>query len=635
MKQRRQEWKVWIALVAMFAMVVSACGDTPTEDSPVNNVGEDTGEEDTGEDDAGDPGDTEDPEDVDEPDDDPVCEPNVCGADACGMVDNGCGEQMDCGECEEVCEPTVTECPANSCGLVDNGCGESMFCGECNCLDGVPAEETCGVCGLGARVCGEGENGPGTCDMPDVEGITDDVCDSIVYVDVSGEAGTGTSTAPFNDFSTALELANGREIRTLVVAETPEDQPVETKLLIERGIQILGGYRADGWVRQPSKRSGIHVVGEERISVKTMTVSGVEDRVYIDSLVLSSGANYMKGGSLIGVSIVDSEDVVLHRVEALPGPGSVGDDGDDGQPGSHGSRGSSAPSNSSSSSLPADEVAVNEQCPGITSGGKGGKAGRYDEDFFGNIRYLAPTAGQARGDAAGGAPGVNGSPDGEDGDVGDHGEGRGEAGVGGVPSGALLHDVWIPGGEGGHGGEGAPGGGGAGGGGGLEKTISASFIIGSAGGGGGSGGCGGTGGEGGQPGGASFGLRVLRSHVTLSESSFVGNLGGAGGQGGEGGQGGVGGYGGNPAPNHCDSEGVCRDLAPNLGGLGGQGGRGAPGGHGGGGAGGDSYGVYCQDSTLVVGDDVSFVTRGGGQGGFSLGNPGEVGRAYENFGCDL
>ncbi|TXD33584.1 hypothetical protein FRC98_20360 [Lujinxingia vulgaris] len=631
MQKYMKGWTIWIALVAMMSMAASGCGDTPTEDSPVNNVGGDTGNEDTGDEDAGEPGDIED----DDSEDDPVCEPNVCGADECGMVDNGCGEQMDCGECEEVCEPTVTECPANSCGLIDNGCGESIFCGECNCLDGVPAEETCGVCGLGVRVCGEGENGPGTCDMPDVENITDDVCDSIVYFDAQGNSGSGTKAAPYHDFTTALEVATGRNVQTLVMAATPEDAPIEARLLINSGIQILGGYRADGWVRQPAGRTHIHYPEGRGIEVNTMSVYNVQERVYVDSLVFSSGANFTKSGSMVGVSIVDGSNVVLHRVEARPGPGSVGKDGEDGDVGANGSRGINAYTNTSTTSVPPNEVAITEQCPGVSDGGRGGKSGRYGRDLSGIFRYLSPTSGQTRGDAAGGARGESTSPAGGNGAYGDNAEGRGEAGAAGVAGGVLFYDVWTSEGFGSRGAVGAPGGGGAGGGGGYEKDVSPAYSVGSGGGGGGSGGCGGAGGEGGAPGGASFGLRVLRSNVTISESTFIGNLGGGGGAGGSGGLGGYGGYGGNPAQTHCDSEGVCRDLAPNLGGVGGRGGRGAPGGYGGGGAGGDSYGVYCHESTLVVENNVSFVARGGGQPGFSRGNPGEAGRAMESFGCDL
>src|SRR5690606_38214905 len=107
-----QGWKVWIALIAMMTMVASACGDTPTEESPTSDDREDVGgEEDTNEGDAG-------------------CEPSVtvCGADDCGMIDNGCGEELDCGECDGTCEPTVLSCPADSCGMVDNGCGEDLDC---------------------------------------------------------------------------------------------------------------------------------------------------------------------------------------------------------------------------------------------------------------------------------------------------------------------------------------------------------------------------------------------------------------------------------------------------------------------------------------------------------------------------
>ncbi len=91
------------------------------------------------------------------------CFPASCteiGA-SCGLVSDGCGGLMECGDCavgevcgasgfENVCcEPTTCEIQAATCGEMADGCGGILLCGEC------AADETCG--GGGPNVCGEGE----------------------------------------------------------------------------------------------------------------------------------------------------------------------------------------------------------------------------------------------------------------------------------------------------------------------------------------------------------------------------------------------------------------------------------------------------------------------------------------------
>ncbi|TXD32065.1 hypothetical protein FRC96_18885 [Lujinxingia vulgaris] len=638
MQHHMKGWTIWIALVAMMSMAASGCGDTPTDDTPVNNAGEDAGDEDTGDEDAGDPGDTEDPEDVDEPDEDPVCEPNVCGADACGMVDNGCGEQMDCGECEEVCEPTVAECPANSCGLIDNGCGESMFCGECNCLDGVPAEETCGVCGLGARVCGEGENGPGTCDEPGVPGLVDENCQAILYVNPAGAEGSGAPDSPRSNLQLALNDAESRFPAIVVVAETTEEQAVTGPILIPNGVVVLGGYRAANWQRQLEGRT--HIMTPTMAGdLEGLVAANITSPTVVENFNVRTANATTPGASTIGVKVQDSSELTLRRVDAIPGQpadGSHGQQGAAGNPGGPGGDGLIFNiSGNWTSHMPNEgngDGFANPECVGFAQNGKIGGRGYLLTSP--TATPLLPTAGTPSGDSLGGQPGTSYSRGGRAGQPGATSSEHGSMGESGEVGGYFENGQWRSTGNGLTGGDGGHGQGGAGGGG-SWKATSSNVYTGSAGGGGGSAGCGGKGGEGGGAGGASFGLVILNSTIVIDEGDFEGNGGANGGHGGAGGLGGEGGEGGFGTTEYCVDYDDCHPFHNFGGGRGGKGGNGANGGAGGGGAGGDSYGAYCAESTLTLEGGLSLEAGAGGLGGVSTGYSGPAGRSMESFGCDL
>ncbi len=104
-----------------------------------------------------------------------ACTPATCderGA-QCGLMDNGCGEIMDCGGCASpatcggggtpyVCEappcaPTTCEQEGKNCGQLPDGCGGELACGDCQ------PGQSCGAGGE-ANVCGEGTCVPRTCD---------------------------------------------------------------------------------------------------------------------------------------------------------------------------------------------------------------------------------------------------------------------------------------------------------------------------------------------------------------------------------------------------------------------------------------------------------------------------------------
>lgn len=74
----------------------------------------------------------------------PSCVPNpkVCSGMTCGTVDDGCGNQVECGgcsdggycisnQCIQTCLPNRLACQNLACGKVDDGCGHQIDCGTC------------------------------------------------------------------------------------------------------------------------------------------------------------------------------------------------------------------------------------------------------------------------------------------------------------------------------------------------------------------------------------------------------------------------------------------------------------------------------------------------------------------------
>ena len=82
-----------------------------------------------------------------------------CPANTCGMVDDGCGGQLDCGG------PKTCEQQGVACGLAEDGCGGVLDCGPCLCQNGVPVVEQCGEEGKGQVIC---DTPAGRCQLPQI-----------------------------------------------------------------------------------------------------------------------------------------------------------------------------------------------------------------------------------------------------------------------------------------------------------------------------------------------------------------------------------------------------------------------------------------------------------------------------------
>jgi hypothetical protein len=146
-----------LAAVALSATLASACGGGPSVSASGKKSGDDTGGAGggTGEGGEGAGGTTIIPPDE--------CEPKTCEdlEKNCGAVADGCGEIIQCGECEDghicgfktanvcstdddiddLCEKVSEDeaCDGKECGVEGDGCGGTYECGECG------RDEACGI----------------------------------------------------------------------------------------------------------------------------------------------------------------------------------------------------------------------------------------------------------------------------------------------------------------------------------------------------------------------------------------------------------------------------------------------------------------------------------------------------------
>lgn len=494
--------------------------------------------------------------------------------------------------------------------------------GETSCT--VP----CGVCGLGAASCSEGDR----CDHPleatppvgDFERL--DCRSQLIFVDdgYTGVTPDGTREAPFPKLETALQAAESRGAKAVVIGGSP--------LLIEiidvrNGVSIYGGF--DGYPtfrHNPAERPRLQV---ERSSVEkgalvALIARDISERTVVSGLTID---NWNLDGesdvSNIGAFLDRAPALIFDRMQIHAGHAGHGSDGADGRDskvaGADGAAG--------------QEMAHLHQktCPDSIAIAKGG-AGASPK---GQCEFLSKVTVLARGGDGGagseflsqdpGEDSLSGTEGGRDRD-GDDGAALERADDG--SNGGLVLRVEAEGrpratGYGGAGRHGRPGHGGAGGSSGpdhyrtIQGTDNVDCFFGAGGGGGGAGGCGGEGGRGGEAGGWSVGIAAANSDGFSVRNTRIrtgdGGDGGAGGLGGEGAPGGTGGKGGEGTQRMTRS-GNTIDF---TGFDGGDGGAGQHGGHGANGTGGASVGIWCDEGTgidLRIGTDA-----------FELGNPGAGG----------
>ena len=536
-------------------------------------------------------------------------------------------------EQEEACIPrTVEAVCASTCGVVSDGCDGMVQCEPCACEGGVPAQPVCGACGLGRSVCDEDQEV--TCVYPGDIPVDTFSCDQIVYVDPKEPMGGGTKEMPFNSYAAALQSFAADETGVIVMSEGVLNEP----LVLKSGVHVMAGYQNDstGWVRDDQAQVVFKPASSPDENEDTFGMIATEImRPTIVYGVQIEAPDAPPEKTSYGAYIKDATFLTLDHVLIKAGRGGAGRPGQDGADGADGGRGGAPhcmpdqiPGLNAVHNKPlGGRGGENAQCPDA-NGGRGGYGATHNQ-----AGAIKAHAGQnsADGKAMGGVAGdlnnststLNTGGDGENGplvmsDI-RHGE-RGQA------SWNLEEDRWVNQGRGSSGTDGVHGSGG-GGGGGAGDDRQWAWTVG--GGGGGAGGCGGKHGQGGGTGGASIGALVVRSNMTLENSTIQAQSGGKGGRGGVGGDGGQGGSGESGSFMACDFEPIMLKWRS---GHGGRGSGGSNGGDGGGGAGGASFGVLCEEGALTSrSSEISF--NEGGQGGESS-HPGEDGPSTGLVNCE-
>ncbi len=537
----------------------------------------------------------------------------------------------------DACVPSMTECSEDSCGQVDNGCGEMLDCGECPCESGTVQKVKCGTCGLGERTCGADETGVGSCVAPDVPGVSEDVDDGtcetrLIFVDGSAVAdGDGSRTAPLKKYSDAVASADAGDVIILGGQATFEEQ-----LSVKKRISVLGGFSsAPEFQWSASRRATFEVAAPDDDDVIGVEALDIDQDTVLAQVEVTT-ADAADGRTNYGAYVRDSTQLTMKDVEVRAGHGGNGADGGDGEAGADGEAGEDSVQHRGGGG----GAGTNGACPEADGGAAGVGSKRVS-----TILQTPDDGEDAASGAAGGEAGDGGLSDsskaGADGENGLTPSRGGDSGDYGVSGGVVVDDRWIPEGAGGDGADGPHGPGGAGGGGawhGPEYQDTQIYYDGPEGGAGGAGGCGGEGGAGGGPGAGSFGLFLVRSDVTLNNSTFEGGAGGIGGSGGSGGLGGSGAPGGRGTDSTRTGTQINGQFYYTTldwsSGDGGDGADGREGGHGGGGAGGVSYGAYCVESQPAVEGATEFVAGSSASGGQSPGSQGLDGISEDSHQCE-
>ena len=520
------------------------------------------------------------------------------------------------------CEPTLAQCPEDVCGVVDNGCGEELDCGTCACNDGVEVVSVCGPCGVGRTVCRDGESGVGECELPPLDDqLLQDLgsldCErSVLHVRNEVVNGAdGTKAKPFAKLPDAITAARSNpDARLILVAGG--DYPATGDIKISDGVSVIGGYDPQGFIYAPSEhKTEFLLTGRGTPALEGLVIENITEPTLVAHLTVRTTDGLAGHDYVAAVRVHNTRNVTLHSVTARAGnaldgiPGEVGAGGYDGADG--GSAGQTVVGGTTSPPT-AGQPLTSPICP-AAQGGAGGVGGRVNPSLPSEAGLDGePSLGGAGGGAGGYRTGATIKPRGDDGDSGTNGA-PGAQGEPGTLDFSFDNRLWVHSGTGSTGGVGADGIGG-GGGGGAASAKGATTYPGGSGGAGGNGGCGGQGGTGGSHGKSSFGLLASSNYsLRVINSTFAAGNGGDGATGGEGGMGGAAGAGGLGTTEFFDESGQSYPTMSLLGGHGGSGGVGGAGGNGGSGTGGFSVGALC-DAVFTESSGNEFVAGNAGAG---------------------
>jgi hypothetical protein len=407
-----------------------------------------------------------------------------------------------------------------------------------------------------------------------------------VFVSATGsDSADGSKGTPFATIEKAMETAKAAS-KIVLACNDAFTAPVSLTSA-HNGTKAYGGFKCSDWSYESAKKTSV-TPSAEGIALKLDGVSAV----HFEDFVFESKDANAPGSSSIAVFANASTNVTLRHVDIKAGKGAPGADG------------KLTPFtfpkqtdlNGKSAALTVGGGLKTCACPGgkQTIGGKGGDA-------------IVPS-GQA---GTSGGPALGGGQPGQPGSCATTGTGSdGTAGpvtpnaTGAASSGVLAAAGWTPT-DGVSGVTGSPG---QGGGGGASTATSG-------GGGGGCGGCGGAGGPAGTGGGASIGIALVDTALTLDDTvSITTSDAGKGGNG--------------AAGQNAQAEFGFNSVGVPPACNGGNGALGAAGGAGGGAAGGVSVGILWKGTIAPVVDSKTTVATG------AKGDKGNGGKPGTNDGID-
>lgn len=540
---------------------------------------------------------------------------------SCGPTESTCAERGDCrNPCDDpaYAEKYPAACPDAGTGGTGGTAGEAGSAGDAGDEDVSTGGTggTGGEAGAGGQDAGDAEaGGSGGEDGGDAE--AEPYCDPTsspdedpcvihdelgIFVSPSGNdaAGCGTMAAPCATVARGLIEAKSAGKRLYACGDGGSYDEALTIDASLDGLSVFGGFRCSDWSYAPSAvRTQVKPAGAQTaIVVEAVTALEMRDFAF------ESGDASDPGASSIAALVRNASGVVFLNTTFKAGNGAEGTDGTDGSPGEQvpvvtpaqaglpSTCGSTTP-NGGGAWLSSHQCAAG----GSTRGGAGGTA-KYEQPGDPGLDGTETTNIQTAGMGEGGPGGTVGDKAGKQGEPGSAGN-PGDNGTAAASEGTLSESGYTPA-NGADGTNGWPGQGG----GGSGASWSDTGCVGPSGGAGGLGGCGGFAGTKGTGGGASIGLLVWQSGVTLEDCSVSS---GAGGKGGDGGAGGAASLGRPGADGGNDGYGTMADS-----GKAGTGGNGGPGGSGSGGTGGPSYAIAVHGNPPT---EVGTVAKSPGTGG--------------------
>lgn len=419
----------------------------------------------------------------------------------------------------------------------------------------------------------------------------------------SDATGLGTFRRPLATIKKTLDAQFTDPTKSVYLAGSTFAET--STLSIRTAPRVLGGFDPDNGFARVSSGPSTNVTSS--LSVVATRLTALSPTL-IQKLTLHpangpSVANNIGSNSVAMIVSGSSPLLTLDNVTLIAGLGGAGASGIAGASGRIGNNGVSGATTSAGAGGASGAACLSGTSPG--AGGSG--AADPSPDIYGD----APNgnAGSSAGSVAGGGGGGGGTGDlcmfsqsnGGDGGSGNQGQNGINGAAATLFSGAMFSSggTYLAASSNGKDGTGlgfpGSGGGGGGAGGAMSDTEACDvFAAGGGGGGAGAGGCGGNIGSRGFGGGASIGLSVVSSSVSLRNVSVTTAGGGAGGNGGSGGNGGAGGAG------QSGGTSTSAQSQVSLGGYGANGGAGGYGGNASGANGGPSFcWVVRADATVT------------------------------------